>query len=206
VEQVVGVVEERERGALAEAFDHRFQQREVRELVARAAEEQHRDVHLREVRGAFGPGLARRVQREADEHEPRDARQRLGRLRLRGHSSAERPPAGEQRQPGQLLRGRGDGGAHRGVRERRRVGPLRAAFDVAEVEAQRRDAALGEPARETLHRRMAHPGARAVREHEHRGRAGRHVQQRRDRPVAGDRQLEGLHVHRRKVSALISCR
>ena len=74
--------------------------------------------------------LAGGVQREAEEHQAAHAGQRRRRLRLRGHPAAERLAAGEQRQRRASARPLGDRGAHGGVGDRRRVGPLRAALHV----------------------------------------------------------------------------
>ena len=71
-----------------------------------------------QVRGALVRRLARRMQRKSEEHQAAHARQRRSRLRLRRHAAAEGLAAREQRQPGQLARGFGDGRAHGRVRER----------------------------------------------------------------------------------------
>ena len=74
------------------------------------------------------------------------------------------PPANSGRR-GQRPRGLGHGGAHGGMRDRRRVGALRAALHVGELVAQRRDAALGQAVGDRGHERVRHAGAGAVREH-----------------------------------------
>ena len=73
---MVSVLEHAQRGAPADALEDRAQQSEVGERVARALQEQHGEVHLREMVGARGPGLARRVEREAEEDEARDITER----------------------------------------------------------------------------------------------------------------------------------
>jgi hypothetical protein len=53
-----------------ELLQRRAQQREVGERVARALQEQHGQIDLREMIGAPGAGPARGVEREAEEREP----------------------------------------------------------------------------------------------------------------------------------------
>ena len=79
------------------AVDDGPQPAEVGELVARPLQEQHRNVDVREMRGALVGRLARGVQREAEEHEPANAGDRRNRLRLRRHATAERLAAREER-------------------------------------------------------------------------------------------------------------
>ena len=50
MERVVGIVDDVQRARVPEERDDRPQQREVGELVARALHEQHRHVHVGEVR------------------------------------------------------------------------------------------------------------------------------------------------------------
>ena len=83
----------------------------------------------------------------------------------RPRAAAERFSPRNERQPRQLARRCRDRGAHDGVRERRRVGPLLAGLHVRELIAQRRDAAREKPGRDSFHERMRHAGAGAMRQH-----------------------------------------
>ena len=105
------------------------------------------------------------MQRESEECEATNAGERLGRLRLRGHAAAEGLAAGEERQAVEDPRRFGNRRADCRLRDRRRVGPLRASLHVGEVVAQRGDAALGEAFGRRAHERMIHAGAGTVREH-----------------------------------------
>jgi hypothetical protein len=127
------------------------------------------------------------------------ARQRRGRLRLRGHAAAERLAARDERQRGQKLAGGGRGGAHRRLRQPGRVGPLAALLHVGELIAQGGDAARAELVGDGGHERVRHAGARAVREQVAGARAWRREQQARDAMRLVDRDGDGLCCHGRRV-------
>ena len=101
---MVAAVDHVQLRAIAELVEHGLQLAEIRERVARALEEQHRQLDVAQVFGARASGLARRVQREAEEHETAHARERALRRRGRGHAAAERFAAREQRQLRRRLR------------------------------------------------------------------------------------------------------
>ena len=176
VERVVGVVEELQRRARAELGDQRLQQAQIRQLVARALQKEHRHVHVEEVLRALVRRLARRMQREAKEGEADHAGQRAERLRLRGHAAAEGLAAGDERQPGQTSCRFGHRRAHRGMRGGGRIGALAAALHVRELVAQGRDAALGQALCDLGHEGMRHARTGAVREDVPRACAGRGVE------------------------------
>ena len=106
--------------------------------------------------------LVGRMQRKAQERQSADAGERRDRLRLRRHASAERLAAGDQPKPGTAPRGFRHRGPHRGVSDRRFVGPLAAGFHVGKLITQRRHAALAKPGRDRFHGGMGHSGARAM--------------------------------------------
>ena len=95
---------------------------------------------------------------------------------------------------GNLARGFGDGGAHRGVRELWRIGPLAAFLHVEELVAQGRDAARREFRRDRRHEGVIHAGAGAVRQHVTGARVPRRLQQARDAGLVVDRDGDGLGV------------
>ena len=115
-----------------------------------------------------------------------DAGKRRVRLRLRRHAPAKGFSAGDQRQSRAASRGFRDRGAHRGMRDGRRIGPLAALFHVGKLVAQRRDAAFGKARRNRFHRRMPHPRARAMGEDETGARLFRPHHQRRHCAGAAD--------------------
>ena len=114
---------------------------------------------------AISGRLPGRVQRKSKEGEAPYPRQRLERLRLRGHAAAEGLAAGEQRQARPSLHGFGHGGAHGGMRQRRRVDALATGFHVRELVAQAGDAAGGQALRGPGHEGVRHAGAGAMRQH-----------------------------------------
>ena len=96
---------------------------------------------------------------------PRTPDERRKRLRLRRHPPAERFSARDQRQSAAASPGLRHRGANRGMRDRRRIRPLAAAFHIGKLVAQRRDAALAEADRNRLHRLVVHACTGPVREH-----------------------------------------
>ena len=142
----------------------RLEQRALRELVARAREEQHRLANRRQVLRALRIRLAGHVQRERAEDQPRG---RHGSVDdgVRRHAAAERMPADPERQRRALGSRRERGGDGLGGHGRRidAVAPRR---HVRKIETQRRDAALLERRCDRLHARVRHAGPGAVREHE----------------------------------------
>ena len=177
-----------------EALDHGFEQRQLRELVVGALHEQHRDLDIGEVFGAIVGRLAGRMQRKAEKRQPVDAGERRCRLRLRGHAAAEGSAAGDQAQPGAASPGFGHRGAHGGVRDRRRVGPLAALLHIGKLIAQRRHAAFGQALGGGLHGGVGHPGPGAMGKHKARAGIGGTDQQRGDRARIADRDLELLRT------------
>src|SRR5690348_17313518 len=114
MEGMVRAFKEAEGRLAAEALHHRLEQVELGEIVARALEEKHRDLHGLEVLAALARGLARRVQRESEKKEARNAfKMRFG-LRSRSHPAAKGFAAGKERQtigePRCLSDGRSYGG------------------------------------------------------------------------------------------------
>ncbi len=102
------------------------------------------------------------MQRKAKECQSAHAGKRRDRLRLRGHSSAERFAARDQRQSDAALRSLRHRRADRCMRDRGRIGPLAASLHVGKLIAQRRDAAPGKASGNRFHRGMGHAGARTM--------------------------------------------
>src|SRR6266571_7554951 len=109
----------------------------------------------------------RRMEWEPEEHEAAHAGHRLGGLRLRRHSPAERFPAGEDRQTGRLARRLGHRCADRLLRYRRWIRAVLLRLHIGKLEAMRGYPAGFERLRGALHEWMVHAGARAMREHVH---------------------------------------
>ena len=101
----------------------------------------------------------------------------IDRLRLGSHAPAERFPAREQ---AQVRRGAACSlhrGAHAAWQSARRIRSAALSCHIGELEAQRRDPFLREPGGELREKRMRHPRARAVREHEERVGVGASLQE-----------------------------
>jgi hypothetical protein len=154
-----------------------LQEGEVRELVARPLEEEHRNPDRGQMHATFVGRLSRRMQRESQKHEAAHAGQRRHRLRLRRHAAAERFAAREQRHSRQERRCRRDGGTNGGMRDLGSVHALAAAFHVREVVAQRGDAPLGEVVGKGGQERLLHPRTRPVCHHVARLRLRGHFEQ-----------------------------
>ena len=140
--------EQLERRASAERLANRFELIQRRERIARTLQEEHRNVHIEKMFGAILRRATRRMQRKAEEGQPAHAGQRRLRLRLRGHPAAERLAAGDERQPRQQIERRRYRGAHRCLRDVRRIGTPCAIFHVGKLIAQRGNAALRQLRRE----------------------------------------------------------
>src|SRR5688572_1031878 len=98
MEGMIGLIEELQRRALAQAFDHRLELAELGQRVARALQEQHRYVNLREMIGALSRRLARRMQWKTEKDKTFDTVERFGSLRARCHAPAKGFAAGKKRQ------------------------------------------------------------------------------------------------------------
>ena len=166
-------LEQHELGARPELVYHRLQQRELREFIARAGEEQHRSRRRGQMRDALDARLAGRMQRIAEEHQAARTGQRLRSVGPRGHPRAVRFAAREPRQFRIALRRRRPDGLDVRLGVLRLARHRAARSQVWELVAQRRDAALRERLGDVAHERVAHARARAVREHDHRARAPR---------------------------------
>ena len=177
---MIGIREQRQCRAFAELLADRLELIERRQVVARALQEEHRDLHLEQMLGTVLRWLAGRVQRKSEEGQSVHALERSVRLRLRGHPAAERLAAGDERHVRQQTLRRGHRGTDRCLRERRRVGPLAAALHVGKLIAQRGKAARREPARHIVQEGMIHSCAGAMRQHVASSRAGWLLQQARN--------------------------
>jgi len=91
------------------------------------------------------------------------------------------------------LAGKGNGGADRGMRERRRVRPFAALLHVRKLVAERGDPPRGESPGDRLHEGVVHAGAGAMREDKARRRGDRTVEPRGNGRSSRNRNL----THRR---------
>src|SRR6266487_3642599 len=117
------------------------------------------------------------MQGKAQEHEAAYAGERLVRLRLRGHPAPERLPTGEQREPRRDAGGIEHSLTHARLGHRGRIGPARPLFHIEELVAVRRYSPFPERLRDRFEKRMAHPRAGPVRQHEQGTRASRRDEQ-----------------------------
>jgi len=93
----------------------------VREGIAGSLQEQHRDVHLGQMRCTVVRRFPRGMQRKSEESQALDPRQRCFGLRLRRHTPTKGFASGNQRKGRHEFSRRSDGCTHRGVRERRPI-------------------------------------------------------------------------------------
>ena len=138
---------------------------------------------------------------------PRKARPRTPQsLRLRGHASAKRLAAGDEREFRNEHRGFRHRGTHGGLCELRCIGALRVLLHIGKLVAQGGNAVSRESFGDRHHERMSHAGARAVREHTTRTCATRRKQQSRDaaRLVDGDGHRLRGHGHLQKYPRHLS--
>jgi hypothetical protein len=188
VERVIGPGDHVEGRALAQAGADGAQQVEIGELVALALEEQHRHADL----GQMGAALDRRpaggVQRKAEEHQAALDRERCLGGGERGHSSAHRLAAGEQRQVRRRRGRRGDRGAHGRKQDRARVRSPAARLQVRKLVAEGGDSDLSERRTHRPHEPMAHARPCPMREYQQRARRRWPQQQRRHLALVRRRQ------------------
>src|SRR5262245_59044205 len=96
VEGMIAVGDLHQRCAPAELGHELAHERESGERVARTLKEEHRDLHLEEMRRALLRRTTRGVQRKAEECQAAHAGKRRFGLRLRGHAAAEGFAAGDK--------------------------------------------------------------------------------------------------------------
>src|SRR5262245_23941426 len=162
---MIRVLKQFEGRAGAKSFAERFQEGQVREIITRSLQKQHRNFHLEKVLCALVRGVARRMERESKKHESAQSGQRRCGLRMRGHSAAKGLSAGEKWEVRNALCRFRRRRADRGMSEFWGVGPFRTALHVWELIAQRSDAALRQPVRDGGHEWMRHASASAVGQH-----------------------------------------
>ena len=120
-----------------QALDDGPQQVEMRQLVARALQEEHGNRDFAQMRGPLDAALAGRMERKADEREPEHVCERRERLRLRRHPAAHRLASGEERES--FLRRGSHHLADAFVQDRRRIDAPPPFFHVRKLVPQRRD-------------------------------------------------------------------
>jgi hypothetical protein len=165
MKSVIGILQPAHARARAEPREQRLEQRALRQRIARALQEEQRDLHPGQMLRAAIGGASGRVQRETEEGKSAHSRERLLRLCLGSHATAEGAAAGDERQRRHEACTLRDGRAHRGMTEDRRVGTTRTALHVGELVAQCGNAALGEPGCHRVHEGVVHARSSAVRQH-----------------------------------------
>src|SRR5262245_17654780 len=118
---MIGILKELERRASAKLFTRAFQKLQFRKFIAGALQEEHQDLHIKQVLRAVDRWFAGWMERKSQENQAADSGQRRLRLRLGSHSSAKRFAAGEKRQLRNQPRCFEYGGANGSVRYFRRV-------------------------------------------------------------------------------------
>ena len=96
---MVGGVDHFERGQ-RQPLDDPFEQRQLRQSVAGAVDEQEWHAQGGQVGGALVSGLPGRMQRKCQEGDAQDVRERLARGGKGRHPAAHGAPAGDERQIG----------------------------------------------------------------------------------------------------------
>jgi hypothetical protein len=84
-----------ERCSTSKRINHWDEQLHLRQSIARALQEQHRDTDLSKVLAPLDGRLAGGMKRKTEEHEAAHAWEHPSRLRLRGHAAAEGLTSGE---------------------------------------------------------------------------------------------------------------
>jgi hypothetical protein len=118
------------------------------------------------VLAAGDPGLLRRVQWKAQEHEPAHTVERAPSRGVGGHSAAHGLAAGDEREVGGKLAGLRDRGPDGGFQYCGRVWATGAVLDVRKLVAERGHAATSEETGHVFHETVPHAGAGAVGEDE----------------------------------------
>ena len=72
---MIGALKQTQRRARSQAFDDRLEQAQLRQRIARALQEQHRDFDIGEMLGAVAGRLSGRMQRKAEKRQPANAGQ-----------------------------------------------------------------------------------------------------------------------------------
>src|SRR5215204_313999 len=133
VKRMVRIREQLQAGAVAERRAQRLDLTQFGELVARALQEQHGDMHVEQMlapllrRGSGG------MQGKSEEGQSAHSGQRREGLRLRRHPAAERFAAGNEGQVRYAPRGFAHGGADGGVRELWWIGPPAAPLHIGKL-------------------------------------------------------------------------
>src|SRR5581483_7345750 len=131
------------------------------------------------------------MKRKGKEHEATDLRQRFFGLCLRGHAPAKGTPAGKERKLFSPPARFGHRRSYDTMRERWRIGPLRASLHIQKLVAQRGNAPLGKAVSDGRHRPVRHARACAMREHEAGPGRWRRKPEGRNLFTAGNSDLEG---------------
>jgi len=87
---MIRVLKQFQRGSWAELLAERLKKFHARQLIARALQEQHGNLHIEEVFRPVRRRLAGRMQRKSKEDQATHSGKRRQRLRLRRHSPTER--------------------------------------------------------------------------------------------------------------------
>lgn len=166
MKSMVGVLKQVQRGAFPQLSDDRLQERKIRQRIAGALNEHHRDADVVQMRGALGARVAGRMQWKSQEHQSANPWQGAPSLRLRGHPATEGTSAGDERQIRRKPRGLGNRRTHRCMTQRSWIGASAALFHVWELVTKRGDAPFDKSRGRALHGRMHHPGTGPVREYQ----------------------------------------
>lgn len=164
VEGMVAVLKEFEGSVFAELLAERLQKFQAGEIVAGALKEEHRDLHIGKVLGAFDGGTSGWMKRESKEDETAHSGERRRSLRLRSHAAAKGFAASEKSKVGNQTRRFEHRRTHGGLSHLRRVGSFGALLHIRELVSQCRDPALGQSVGNGCHEGMCHARPRAMRE------------------------------------------
>src|SRR6185369_15521154 len=93
---MICILKQFQRGSWAELLAERLKKVHARQLIARALQEQHGNLHAEKMFRTVRRRLAGRMQRKSKEDQSAHSRQWRQRLRLRSHSPTERFTACEQ--------------------------------------------------------------------------------------------------------------
>ena len=162
VKAVVRGFKDVERREVAEFFDDRPEEFEIRKRVPCSLQKEHGHWDFGEMVGALGRRTARRMERETKEHEAANIGKQVLRGGLRGHPAAHGFSSGEQRKAGRHFATCAKRGGYRRGEYRGGIGSADALLHIRELITESGNLQRGEFAREALHERMADSGSRAM--------------------------------------------
>src|SRR5579859_6463523 len=153
-------------------FANRLQQFQVRQLVPRPLQKQHRHTYFRQMLGPLRSRRLRRMQRKSKKHDPSHSLDLPFGRRLRSHPPSHRFSTRQQRQFRSNFPRCSHRRRHRRRQHRRLVRHFPPLLHIRKLIPQRRHSYPRQFARQCAHKRMPHPRARSMPQHQQPFRVG----------------------------------